>query len=163
MLFKNFFKVFPDARGFLNPFDMDQLFRTLEIPNFNIRYQLISFSEEKNVFRGFHYQKKPFQQTKVLIVHRGSIKDIIFPLNNIKKPLISEYDLEAGDVILIPSNYAHGFYTKSRNVLLQYVMDQKFSPNHYSGFNPSGYIENHHFDSEPIVSDKDKSLPNLNF
>ena len=68
MLFKNFFKVFPDERGFLNPFDMDQLFRTLEIPNFNIRYQLISFSEEKNVFRGFHYQKKPFQQTKVLII-----------------------------------------------------------------------------------------------
>jgi dTDP-4-dehydrorhamnose 3,5-epimerase len=163
MVYKNFFTGFPDERGFLNPFDLRQLLETIKIPNFNLRYQLISFSEEKNVFRGFHFQKKPYEQTKILIVHKGSIKDILFPIENSTKSSTLEYDLEAGDVIVIPNNYAHGFYTKSSNVLLQYLMDQQFSPEHYTGFSPLGYIENHSFDSNPIVSDKDKSLPQFRF
>lgn len=163
MVYKNFFTGFPDERGFLNPFDLRQLLETIKIPNFNLRYQLISFSEEKNVFRGFHFQKKPYEQTKILIVHKGSIKDILFPIENSTKSSTFEYDLEAGDVIVIPNNFAHGFYTKSSNVLLQYLMDQKFSPEHYAGFSPLGYIEKHSFDSKPIVSRKDMSLPQLNF
>ena len=163
MVFKNFFKSFPDERGFLNPFDLNLLLETIKIPDFNLRYQLISSNEEKNVFRGFHYQKRPYEQTKILIVHKGSIKDIMFPLDQPKQSSIIEYDLEAGDVIVIPNNFAHGFYTKSPNVLLQYLMDQKFSPEHYSGFSPLEYINNHPFDSEPIISIKDRNLPDLNF
>ncbi len=163
MIYRNFFASFPDKRGFLNPFDLKQLLETIQIPNFNLRYQLISFSEERNVFRGFHFQNKPFEQTKILMVHKGSIKDILFPIENATKSSIIEYDLEAGDVIVIPNNFAHGFYTKSSNVLLQYLMDQKFSPEHYTGFSPLRYIENHSFDSEPIVSKKDMSLPQINF
>ena len=87
----------------------------------------------------------------------------MFPLDQPKQSSIIEYDLEAGDVIVIPNNFAHGFYTKSRNVLLQYLMDQKFSPEHYSGFSPLEYINNHPFDSEPIISIKDRNLPDLKF
>ena len=163
MIYRNFFTGFPDERGFLNPFDLSQLLETIQMPNFNLRYQLISFSEERNVFRGFHFQKKPYEQTKILIVHQGSIKDILFPIEHSTKSSIIEYDLEAGDVIVIPNNFAHGFYTKSSNVLLQYLMDQKFSQEHYTGFSPMGYIEDHSFDSDPIVSMKDKSLPQFNF
>ncbi len=163
MVYKNFFTGFSDERGFLNSFDLTHLLETIKMPNFNLSYQLISFSEEKNVFRGFHFQNKPFEQTKILIVHQGSIKDIFFPIENSAKSSISEYDLKAGDVVVIPNNFAHGFYTKSSNVLLQYLMDQKFSPEHYTGFSPLGYIEKHSFDSEPIVSKKDISLPQLNF
>ena len=42
-------------------------------------------------------------------------------------------------------------------------MDQKFSPEHYSGFSPLEYINNHPFDSEPIISIKDRNLPDLKF
>lgn len=163
MIYKNFFKPFPDERGFLNPFDINLLLKTIKIPNFNICYQLISYNEKKNIFRGFHYQKNPYEQTKILIVHKGSIKDIMFPINRPKKSSVIEYDLEAGDVIVIPNNFAHGFYTKSCNVLLQYLMDQKFSPEHYSGFSPLEYINNQFFDSEPIISIKDRNLPFLKF
>ena len=163
MVYKNFFKGFPDERGLLNPFDLSLLKETIELPNFHFQYQLISFSEEKNVFRGFHYQKEPFAQTKILIVHQGSIKDIVFPIDKPEKASIIEFDLDAGDVIVIPKDFAHGFYTKSPNVLLQYLMDEKFSHEHYSGFNPLEYINSQSFDSEPIVSEKDKRLPSFNF
>lgn len=163
MIYRSFFTGYLDKRGFLNPFDIRQLLETIELPNFSLRYQLISFSEERNTFRGFHFQKKPFEQTKILIVHQGSIKDIMFPIENPTKSPIIENDLEAGDVIVIPNTFAHGFYTKSSNVLLQYLVDQKFSEKHYSGFSPMGYIAKHPFDSDLIISDKDKNLPQLNF
>jgi len=163
MIYKNFFTGFPDERGFLNPFDLSLLLETIGIPDFKFQHQLISFSEKRNIFRGFHYQKAPFEQTKILIVHKGAIKDIIFPIAEPGESSILEVNLEAGDVIVIPNNFAHGFYTKSENVLLQYFMDQKFSPDHYSGFNPSEYINMCNFESEPIISSKDKNLPYLSF
>ena len=39
----------------------------------------------------------------------------------------SESDLSAGDVLMIPENYAHGFYTKSSNTILQYLLNKDFS------------------------------------
>ena len=81
------------------------------------------------------------------------------------KPGLGEYDpaddLVAGDVIVIPRNYAHGFYTKSSNVLLQYLMDNKYAPDHYSGFNPMQYIESLKLSAEPIISSKDIKLPKM--
>tara|TARA_Y100001970_G_scaffold290441_1_gene424201 strand:+ start:10 stop:504 length:495 start_codon:yes stop_codon:yes gene_type:complete len=163
MIYKKIFKVFPDDRGYLNPIDLKYLLKTIGKPNFLFSYQLISSSKEKNVFRGFHYQKPPHEQMKILIVHQGSIKDIIFPISSTKFSDIHEFDLEAGDVIVIPNNFAHGFYTKSSNVLLQYLMDKKFSPENYTGFNPKKYIQNSLPHSEFIISSKDKDLPELPF
>jgi len=161
MLYKKFFSGFPDKRGYLNPLDLETLINKIDVPNFNLRYQLISSSIDKNVFRGFHYQKSPFEQTKILIIHQGSIRDIIFPINSPTKSSMLEFDLEAGDVIVIPNNYAHGFYTKTGNVLLQYLMDKKYSPDHYSGFSPMEYIESLRFSTEPIISSKDMKLPKM--
>ena len=161
MLYKNFFTGFPDKRGYLNPLDLEALIDKVNLPNFDFKYQLISSSVEKNVFRGFHYQKPPFEQTKILIIHQGSIRDIIFPINSPNKSSMLEFDLVAGDVIVIPRNYAHGFYTKSSNVLLQYLMDNKYAPDHYSGFNPMQYIESLKLSAEPIISSKDIKLPKM--
>tara|TARA_A100001011_G_scaffold60804_1_gene60625 strand:- start:99 stop:590 length:492 start_codon:yes stop_codon:yes gene_type:complete len=161
MLYKNFFTGFPDKRGYLNPVDLEALIDKVNLPNFDFKYQLISYSVKKNVFRGFHYQKPPFEQTKILIIHQGSIRDIIFPINSPNKSSMLEFDLVAGDVIVIPSNYAHGFYTKTSNVLLQYLMDKKYSPDHYSGFNPMQYIESLKLSAEPIISSKDIKLPRM--
>ena len=163
MIYKKIFKVFPDDRGYLNPIDLQYLLNAIDKPNFLFSYQLISSSKEKNVFRGFHYQKPPDEQMKILIVHHGSIKDVVFPISSKKFSDIHEFDLEAGDVIVIPSNFAHGFYTKSSNVLLQYLMDKKFSPENYTGFNPKKYIQNCLPHSEFIISPKDKNLPELPF
>ena len=161
MVLKNFFKGFPDNRGYLNPIDIESLLSELDKPDFNFKYQLLSSSKEKNIFRGFHYQTEPFEQTKILIIHQGSIKDIIFPITSPSLSSIMEFDLEAGDVIVIPNDYAHGFYTKTPNVLLQYLMDKKFSPNHYTGFSPLEYIKTSSLHSMPIISSKDLKLPKL--
>lgn len=41
----------------------------------------ISFSERKNIFRGLHFQKKPFSQGKLLRVLNGEIIDVILNID----------------------------------------------------------------------------------
>ena len=85
IVYKKFFTGFPDKRGYLNPLDLEALIDEVNLPDFDFKYQLISSSVEKNVFRGFHYQKSPFEQTKILIIHQGSIRDIIFTIDSPNK------------------------------------------------------------------------------
>ena len=43
----------------------------------------ISYNKRKNQVRGMHYQKKPFQETKLVSCIRGSIYDVIIDLRKI--------------------------------------------------------------------------------
>ena len=64
---------------------------------------------------------------------------------------------------MIPNNFAHGFYTKSSGVLLQYFLDQEFSPKDYTGFNGENYISELVSRDDIIISENDKNLPEINF
>ena len=79
------------------------------------------------------------------------------------KSIEYEVDLEAGDILIIPNNYAHGFYTKSSNVLLQYIMDKEYVPIDYTGFNGIEYISKKTQRNDVIISETDANLPEVNF
>jgi len=162
-LFKNYQNSFSDIRGFLNPISLESLLRKKELSNFTSEYQLISFTKNAHTFRGFHFQKPPSQQVKILIVHAGKILDIVFPFTDPNEKDLITYELEAGDILLIPNNYAHGFYTKSSDVLLQYILDKEFDPENYTGFNGFKYISEKIGRNDVLISDHDLKLPMLNF
>ena len=71
---------------------------------FDFRYQLLSFNEKKDTFRGFHYQTKPFEQNKLIVIHSGEVLDLIVPSDNPLERDIEEFELATGDAILIPSS-----------------------------------------------------------
>ena len=159
-ILKNFQECFHDKRGFLNPISFKDLF---DDKNFNPLYQLMSYTKSKNTFRGFHFQKPPSQQRKMLLVHSGEILDIVFPYDDPKKNSVEIFDLQAGDMLMIPNNFAHGFFTKSSGVLLQYFLDQEFSPKDYTGLNGENYISELVSRDDIIISENDKNLPEINF
>tara|TARA_Y100000022_G_C13196961_1_gene350840 strand:+ start:76 stop:600 length:525 start_codon:yes stop_codon:yes gene_type:complete len=158
-LLKNFFKSYQDERGLLNPIIFERLFEIEDLSDFILKFQLMSFTENANTFRGFHYQRAPFQQAKILIVHKGQILDIVFPAENLTKQNIKSFDLNCGDVLLIPENYAHGFYTKSANTILQYLLNEDFSFENYTGFNGTRYIQKITGKNKVIISEHDIELP----
>jgi len=162
-LYKKYLSSFADERGYLNPLSLDTLFKKKELVSFQPKYQLVSYTESQHTFRGFHYQKPPSEQTKILIVHAGKILDIVFPYDSLKIKHILSFDLEAGDILIIPNNYAHGFYTKSSNVLLQYIMDKEYVPIDYTGFNGIEYISKKTQRNDVIISETDANLPEVNF
>ena len=158
IVFKKIFSIFDDGRGFLSTLDIKKLNQSLPNSNFDLAYQLISYNAKKNTFRGMHYQTKPFAQNKLIIVHQGSIIDLAIDVNKPRVDQVLSFKISAGDAILIPQNYAHGFISLTDNVVLQYFMDNKYSQKNYKGFNLKKYLEREFPKLDLIISDKDKNL-----
>ena len=158
IVFKNIFNIFDDNRGFLSALDIDKLIEKLPNTSFNFAYQLLSFSEKKHTFRGMHYQEQPFTQNKLIIVHQGSIVDLVIELGNKEIDKVLSFEISAGDAIFVPNNYAHGFISLTDNVLMQYFMDNKFSQENYKGFNITKYLEKEYPNIDLIISEKDRNL-----
>ena len=158
IVFKNIFNIFDDNRGFLSVLDIDKLIEKLPNTSFNFAYQLLSFSEKKHTYRGMHYQEQPFTQNKLIIVHQGSIVDLVIELGNKEIDDVLSFEISAGDAIFVPNNYAHGFISLTDNVLMQYLMDNKFSQENYKGFNITKYLEKEYPNIDLIISEKDRNL-----
>ena len=158
IVFKNIFNIFDDNRGFLSVLDIEKLIEKLPNSSFNFAYQLLSFSEKKHTFRGMHYQEQPFTQNKLIIVHQGSIVDLVIELGNKEIDKVLSFEICAGDAIFVPNNYAHGFVSLTDNVLMQYFMDNKFSQENYKGFNITKYLEKEYPNLDLINSEKDRKL-----
>ena len=158
IVFKNIFNIFDDNRGFLSALDFDKLIEKLPNSSFNFAYQLLSFSEKKHTFRGMHYQEQPFTQNKLIIVHQGSIVDLVIELGNKEIDEVLSFEISAGDAIFVPNNYAHGFISLTDNVLIQYFMDNKFSQESYKGFNITKYLDKEYSNIDLIISEKDRNL-----
>ena len=158
IVFKNIFNIFDDNRGFLSVLDIDKLIEKLPNTSFNFAYQLLSFSEKKHTFRGMHYQEQPFTQNKLIIVHQGSIVDLVIELGNKEIDDVLSFEISAGDAIFVPNNYAHGFISLTDNVLMQYLMDNKFSQENYKGFSITKYLEKEYPNIDLIISEKDRNL-----
>ena len=157
-VFKNILNIFDDNRGFLTALDIQKIYKQLPGFEFNFSYQLISYNKKKNTFRGMHYQDKPFAQNKLIVLHQGSIIDLSTELSNQKNDKILRNEISAGDAILVPKNYAHGFISLTDNVLMQYFMDKSFSQESYKGFNVTKYLQKEFPNLDLIISDKDKNL-----
>jgi len=161
IVFKKISSTFDDDRGFLSALDIKNLYQNLPDQNFNLTYQLISYSAKKNTFRGMHYQTKPYSQNKLIILLQGSIIDLAVDVNNANIDQVLRFEMSAGDAILIPENYAHGFISLTDEVLLQYFMDNEYSKENYKGLNLKKYLEREFPKLDLIVSDKDKNLNNF--
>ena len=160
IVFKNIFNIFDDNRGFLSTLDIKKLIEKLPNSSFNFAYQLLSFSEKKHTFRGMHYQEQPFTQNKLIIVHQGSIVDLVIELGNKEIDNVLSFEISTGDAIFVPNNYAHGFVSLTDNVLIQYFMDNKFSQENYKGFNITKYLEKEYPNIDLIISEKDRNQIN---
>ena len=154
-VFKKYFNSFPDSRGFLTALDSEQLEKKLQV---KFTYQLVSLSKKKSTFRGFHYQKKPNAQNKIVIVLAGKILDFAVQIDSPLSSRVISFELSAGDVIAIPHDYAHGFLSLTDDVIIQYLLDNKFSARSYSGLNANSFIQEKFSNRKIIISMKDKSL-----
>ena len=156
IFFKSAFNCFPDNRGLLTAFDPVEFASKYVGASIDFRYQLLSVSNKANTFRGLHYQKPPSSQTKLILIHKGKILDFVVPYKNASKIDLKHFELESGDALLVPRNYAHGFLTLEDNVILQYVMDVNYDAACYAGINAVDFIEENYASKPVIVSSKDK-------
>ncbi len=90
-----------------------------------------SFSAYKGTIRGFHFQKSPSAQTKIVRCIKGEILDVAVDLRKNSptyKKFVSEILSESNrKQLFIPAGFAHGFLTLTDNCEICYKVDKFYN------------------------------------
>lgn len=93
-----------------------------------------AYSEGAGVLRGLHFQKPPFAQTKLVRCLRGRIYDVAVDLRSgspdYGKYVGLELSAEAGNQILVPQGFAHGYLTLEPACEVAYKVDAPYARDH---------------------------------
>ena len=122
----------------------------------------------KNVFRGMHFQKDEYAQSKLIRISNGKILDVMIDLRSSSKTFKKHITIKLqsrNNLLYIPKGIAHGFLSLSNNTIVNYKCDRLYNSNYESGLNPfkSNLDINWEVDENDIImSNKDKDLPSFN-
>ena len=120
------------------------------------------------VLRGMHFQKKPYEQSKLVRVVYGEIQDVAIDLRPTSKTYKKYFSIILNDKnkkqLFIPKGFGHGFLTLSPIAIVAYKVDQYFNKSYECGIrydDPEININWKLNNNEIILSSKDKSFSNL--
>lgn len=160
-------EVFQDNRGnFFENYNEEKL-KDLGIPRlFPLEFQSTS---KKGVLRGFHYQKNPYAQGKLVRVISGIALDVVIDIRK-NSPTFGKWisfilSEEKNNMLWIPIGFAHGFLSLKENTIMQYKLTSDYKKESESGIiwndsslNVDWQLSKYNL-SIPILSDKDKKHP----
>ena len=130
---------------------------------FEVKQGNISQNFKKHTMRGFHYQKAPSEEAKVISCVAGTIHNIVLDLRKESETYhqwqalrISAEDKES---IFVPAGCANAFLTMADNTTVHYYMGDVFKPNSYRGIRYNDPKFAFEWPSEPkVISEKDLNL-----
>lgn len=112
--------VFGDDRGLFFPLNLKAEGRPWIQSNISI--------SKKYTFRGLHHQLGETAQTKFVSVIEGSILDFVVDLRMGSFEQTYFFKMEPGDQLLVPRGFAHGFLALEEGTMIQYLVDNEYSP-----------------------------------
>ena len=156
-------QVFGDERGWFM-----ETYSKIKIPEIDCDFvqDNQSYSKEKGILRGIHFQNGEHAQAKLVRCVRGIVLDVAVDLRKdsptYKEWVSAELSAENKKQFFIPRGFGHGFVTLTDDVEFVYKTDNYY--NHESD-------RNIRFDDpeigvdwgikDPILSEKDKKAPAL--
>ena len=116
-------KIFKDKRGTFSPLELDKTGRNWVQSN-------ISVNPRKYTLRGLHFQKNEYAQAKLIKVISGKILDFVVDLRMVSDDYnkIFFFEMNEGDELYVPRYFAHGFITLEKDSIVQYLVDNEYSP-----------------------------------
>lgn len=157
-----------DARGFFSETYQRQRFSEAGVPH-DWCQDNQSYSADKGVLRGLHFQVAPFAQDKLIRVLRGSIFDVAIDIRQ-GSPTFGKWvscvlSASTFNQLLIPKGFAHGFLTLEPDVEVLYKVTAPYSPQCDRGIawnDPDiGIVWPLEPGQQPVLSGKDASAPRL--
>ena len=158
-------KVFGDSRGwFVESWSANAMEEA------GLHYSFVqdnhSFSANKGVLRGLHFQRGDSAQAKLVRCTRGAILDVTVDMRrsspSYKKWVAVELSAENFRQLLVPRGFLHGFLTLTDNVEFLYKVDNYYDKEADRGIrwnDPELGVD--WGITDPIRSDKDKIAPYL--
>ena len=158
--------IFEDTRGYF--FESYNQEKWTEL---GLGVKFIQDNESKSdfgVLRGIHFQKPPYEQSKLVRVIKGKIQDIAVDLRPLSKTYKKYFSIILDDQnkkqLFIPKGFGHAFLTLSDEAIVSYKVDAYYNPKFDSGikFNdPKLNISWELNNNEIIQSTKDTKLAYL--
>ncbi len=154
--------IFNDDRG--------NIIKTYHYPTFRdigideiFNEDLISISK-KGVIRGLHFQKKPFEQSKLVYCISGSILDVAVDIraesSTYGKYVCFNLDSKKRNMAYIPSGFAHGYEALEDNTVVIYKLSSPYMPAMEGGIKWNS-IDIPWRGLNQIISEKDSRLPSF--
>ena len=160
-------KVYNDERGHFMESYKNSWFKS-NFPNINF----IQDNESKsyrNVLRGLHFQKPPFEQTKLVRVISGEVLDVAIDLRKKSKSYGMYFKINLSGhnkkQLLIPKGFAHGFLVLSDEAIFSYKVDNVYDKDSDAGLPWNDSILNIDWGlpkNDIIVSKKDSLFKDFN-
>lgn len=160
-------QVFEDNRGYF--FESFNKNKFQEITGLTIDFVQDNESKSsKGVLRGLHFQIGNYEQSKLVRVVKGAIRDICVDLREGSPTFGQSFSVELNEdnknQLFVPKGFAHGFAVLKDDTIINYKCD-----NFYHKPSERGIIYNDKdlninwgiSESEVTLSEKDKELPTL--
>ena len=157
-------KVFGDERGWF--METYSKIKTPEIAACDFVQDNHSYSKEKGILRGIHFQNGEHAQAKLVRCIRGAVLDVAVDLRKGSPTYMQweavELSAENKKQLFIPRGFGHGFLTLTEDVEFVYKTD-----NYYNYESDRSIIWNDpdigvDWGTEnPVLSEKDSSAPRL--
>jgi len=97
----------------------------------------LSFNPRKGTLRGMHYQRAPYEETKIVRCTMGAVFDVAVDLRRdsptFKQWVGAPLTAENREMLVIPPGCAHGYLTLTDNAEVSYQMSAYYAPNHGAG------------------------------
>jgi dTDP-4-dehydrorhamnose 3,5-epimerase len=155
-------QVYEDTRGYFFECYHKEKFREL-----GIKYEFVQDNQslsQKNVLRGLHFQKPPYEQGKLVRVFSGRVLDVAVDIRK-NSPTYGKWHSTILDPLIknmywIPPGFAHGFLTLEDNTVFFYKCTQVYNKESEGAILWNDPVLNIKWGiSHPILSEKDKISP----
>ncbi len=118
----------------------------------------------KGTFRGFHYQKSPYTDEKLIRCISGSVLDIVVDIRKRSKTYMKYFSVELTaenkKMLYVPAGFAHGFITLEDNSQLIYQHTAYYIPNQEASINYKDPVISLKLPIDiKVISEKDLKVP----
>jgi dTDP-4-dehydrorhamnose 3,5-epimerase len=126
----------------------------------------ISENSKQYTMRGFHFQKYPGNESKVITPLSGGIYNVVIDLRRSSSTFLKWVSFEVSSArresLHVPAGCANAFLTTSVNTVVQYYMGDYFKPESYAGFRYNDPYFDVQWPYDPaVISDRDASFPDF--
>ena len=94
-------------------------------------------TKKKGTLRGFHYQRKPFGEGKIVRCTKGKVYEIILDVRKESHTFLEWEGIELNEnnyrMLFIPKGFALAFQTLEDETEIFYQMTQKYTPEYTEG------------------------------
>ena len=154
-----------DLRGFFMRGFCENILKKTGI-DFKIKQTNFSYNKKKYTLRGFHFQKKPFSEHKLITCIKGKLLVVLVNINKKSKNYLKHIKINLtsnlNQSVLISKDCATAYLTLTDETLVFYYMSNFYKKTKSHGFRYNDPKLNIKWPKKPkIISKKDLGFKNL--